>query len=225
MSDRATKLISAPRIIAIAMSISVVSAAAGSTTDHRKNSAVESVVIGEQHWMKSNMAVTRFRNGALIQRVNDASAWTAAGLARTPAYAVYDNRYAPPANWGLLYNFAAVTDPRGICPAGWRVPNNRDWQKLEAYLGAGAGAAKALKADRGWPGNYDGTNVTGFAGLPAGWRTQTGIYYLANRIAYFWTADLSPDGTVLSHMLFDEERPIFRIGYNPGMGQSLRCIK
>ena len=225
MSDRATKLIPTPRVVLIALAISVFPAGAGATADDRGDAALESVVIGDQRWMKHNMAVTRFRNGAPIQRLGDATAWTAAGQAGTPAYTVYDNKSAPPAKWGLLYNFAAVTDPRGICPVGWRVPNNRDWQKLETHLGGGAGAAKALKADFGWPGNYNGTNATGFAGLPAGWRTQNGIYYLANRIAYFWTADLSANGTVLSHMLFDAERPIFRIGYNPGMGQSLRCIK
>ncbi len=140
------------------------------------------------------------------------------------AYATYANQMPPPAKWGLLYNFAAVTDDRGICPEGWRVPDNRDWRELEDFLGGGAQATKALKAAEGWPGKYAGSDSTGFAALPAGWRTQEGIFFLAGRIGYFWTSEKSPDGTVMSHMVFDVERPMFRIGYDLGMGQSLRCI-
>ncbi len=213
-------------VIAAALLFCVPSAAyrADASVAEGQNGPVASVMIGEQRWMKQNMTATTFRNGDPIMRLTEAASWADAGRAKTPAYTTYANQPMPPANWGLLYNFAAVTDPRGICPIGWRVPNNRDWRQLEAFLGGGAGAARALKADDGWPGGLDGSNITGFAALPAGWRTQDGIFYLANRIAYFWTSDLSPDGTVVSHMLFDTERPMFRIGYNPGMGQSLRCI-
>ena len=187
-------------------------------------SQIDSVKIGTQIWMKENYAGTSFRNGDPIARVVADATWTEAGKSGAAAYTTYSNQTQPRAKWGLLYNFAAITDKRGICPTGWRVPNNRDWQVLEAFLGGGAKAADALKADQGWPGPYNGSNSSGFSALPAGWRTQTGIFYLADRIGYFWTSDMSPDGTVLSHMVFDVARPIFRIGYNPGMGQSLRCI-
>jgi uncharacterized protein (TIGR02145 family) len=202
--------------------LSMASAQVLAATEDRTD--IERVNIGQQVWMTRNLDVTTFRNGDPIPRIEDASAWANAGRTKTPAFTTYDNQSPPPENWGLLYNFAVITDPRGICPVGWRVPNNADWRELEAFLGGGAGAAKALKASDGWPGESNGSNETGFAALPAGWRTQDGIFYLANRIAYFWTSDLSPDGTVVSHMLFDVERPMFRIGYNPGMGQSLRCI-
>ncbi|WP_411292122.1 fibrobacter succinogenes major paralogous domain-containing protein [Sphingorhabdus sp.] len=185
---------------------------------------IQSVTIGTQTWMKENYAGTSFRNGDPIPRVADASSWAEAGRSDTAAYTTYANQVTPPKNWGLLYNFAAINDARGICPEGWRVPNNRDWQALEVFLGGGSQATAALKATQGWSGTTGGANTSGFGALPAGWRTQDGIFYLAGRIGYFWTRDLSPDGTVLSHMVFDVDRPIFRIGYNPGMGQSLRCI-
>jgi uncharacterized protein (TIGR02145 family) len=185
---------------------------------------IESVTIGSQTWMKENYAGIRFRNGDPIRRLADTAAWAEAGRNGTAAYTTYSNQTPPPAKWGLLYNFAAITDPRGICPEGWRVPDNRDWRTLEDYLGGGFEAAKALKATEGWPGAKGGSNTSGFGALPAGWRTQEGVFYLAGRIGYFWTSDLSSDGTVLSHMVFDVERPMFRIGYDPGMGESLRCI-
>lgn len=186
--------------------------------------SIPSIKIGSQVWMKENYAGTRFSNGDPVALVTDASAWAEAGRAGAAAYTTYSNQPSPPTKWGLLYNFAAITDQRGICPKGWRVPNNRDWRALEDFLGGGAQATKALKAAEGWPGSNAGDDSTGFAALPAGWRTHDGIFYLAGRIGYFWTSERSPDGTVVSHMVFDVERPIFRIGYNPGMGQSLRCI-
>ncbi|MGC6399016.1 fibrobacter succinogenes major paralogous domain-containing protein [Sphingomonas sp. FW199] len=186
--------------------------------------AIENVRIGTQVWMRENYAGTTFRNGDPIALATEDAAWVAAGQSGVPAYTTYANQVPPPAKWGLLYNFAAITDERGICPEGWRVPDNRDWRTLEDFLGGGAQAAKALKAAEGWPGRYAGSDSTGFGALPAGWRTQKGTFFLAGRIGYFWTRDRSADGTVLSHMVFDVERPIFRIGYDPGMGQSLRCI-
>lgn len=185
---------------------------------------IPSVEIGTQVWMAENYAGTRFRNGDPIALVTDNAAWAEAGRSGVAAHTTYANQVPPPAKWGLLYNFPAVTDERGICPEGWRVPNNRDWRTLEDFLGGGAGAAKALKASDGWPGDNAGDDSTGFAALPSGWRTQDGTFFLAGRIGYFWTVEMSSDGTVMSHMVFDVERPIFRIGYNPGMGQSLRCI-
>lgn len=154
---------------------------------------IESVTIGTQVWMRENYAGTRFRNGDPIALVTDDAAWAEAGRNGVAAYTTYSNQMPPPSKWGLLYNFAVVTDERGICPEGW-------------------------------PGKYAGSDSTGFAALPAGWRTQEGSFYLAGRIGYFWTNERSLDGTVMSHMVFDVERPMFRIGYDPGMGQSLRCI-
>lgn len=218
----------ANKIIAMTMAPAAVAASmqqrAAATENAHVRTEVEAITIGEQRWMKRNMATTKFRNGDPISRQDKGTAWADAARTATPAYTSYDNQMPPPPYWGLLYNFAAVTDRRGICPAGWRVPNNQDWRQLEAYLGGGTGAAKALKAVEGWGPAQAGSDATGFGALPAGWRTQDGIFYLAGRIAYFWTSDLSPDRTVVSHMLFDDPRPMFRIGYNPGMGQSLRCI-
>jgi uncharacterized protein (TIGR02145 family) len=44
----------------------------------------------------------------------------------------------------------AIADPRGLCPAGFRIPTDADWNALEAFLGR-AEAAYGLKARSGWP--------------------------------------------------------------------------
>lgn len=184
----------------------------------------DSVQIGSQTWMRHNLAVTRFRNGDEVPQIVGSSAWAQAGRAGTPGWSYYQNTVSPPENWGPLYNYAAVNDSRGLCPLGWRVPNNTDWRQLETTLGGGGGAAASLKAQTGWPTQGAGTNRSGFGALPAGFRTQRGEFFLGRRVAYFWSLGQARDGTTTAHMLFDDMRPLFRIAYDPAMGMSLRCI-
>jgi uncharacterized protein (TIGR02145 family) len=191
--------------------------------------APPTVTIGEQVWLARNLAVTTFRNGDAIPRITGAEAWAAAGRAGRPAQSAYDNDEARAAREGLLYNYAAIRDSRGLCPAGFRIPTDADWNVLEATLGKDV-AATRMKARSGWPltetgapGN--GSDDVGFSGLPAGFRTQRGEFFLGGRVAYFWSlTELSPT-TTTAHMLFDYDPTIFRIAYDKAMGMSVRCLK
>jgi uncharacterized protein (TIGR02145 family) len=188
----------------------------------------ETVTIGKQVWLARNLAVTRFANGDPIPRVTDSDDWAAAGAAGQPAQSAYDNAEARVARDGLLYNYAAIRDPRRLCPVGFRIPDDNDWATLEAALGKDVAAAK-LKAAQYWPntetGPGNGTDDVGFGGLPAGFRTQRGDFFLGDRVAYFWSlTELSPT-TTTAHMLFDYDPKIFRIAYDKAMGMSVRCLK
>jgi uncharacterized protein (TIGR02145 family) len=194
-----------------------------------KTLAPATITIGDQVWLARNLAVTSFRNGDPIPRITDAAAWAAAGRAGRPAQSAYDNDEARLSRDGLLYNYAAIRDARGLCPAGFRIPTDADWNRLEAALGKDV-AATRLKARSGWPvtesgapGN--GSDDVGFGGLPAGFRTQRGEFFLGGRVAYFWSlTELSPT-TTTAHMLFDYDPKIFRIAYDKAMGMSVRCLK
>ena len=190
------------------------------------------VTIGAQVWLARNLAVTRFANGDPIPRITDDSSWAAAGRTGQPAQSAYDNDDTRAAREGLLYNYAAIADPRGICPPGFRIPTDADWNALEAFLGR-AQSAYRLKARNGWPkseegagaGASGGSDDVGFGGLPAGFRTQRGAFFLGGRVAYFWSlTELSPT-TTTAHMLFDYDRKLFRIEYDKAMGMSVRCLK
>ncbi len=125
----------------------------------------------------------------------------------------------------MLYNYAAITNKRGSCPSGFRIPDNSDWRTLEATLGNGGAASAALKTATGWPEGDRGTNSSGFAALPAGFRTQRGDFFLGERVAYFWSSDREADNSTTAHMLFDDQRPLFRIQYSVAMGMSVRCLQ
>lgn len=182
------------------------------------------VSIGQLDWMSLNVDTAKFQNGDAVPIIEDAGAWAEAGKSSRPAMTFYSGAGKIPSEWGRLYNYAAIMDARGLCPVGWRVPDDGDWAELESDLGLPS-AGRRLRSRSGWPPGGEGSDTIGFEAFPAGFRTQRGDYFLANRVAYFWSAtEVSPTETT-AHMLFDYDDKIFRIIYNKAMGMSLRCVR
>jgi uncharacterized protein (TIGR02145 family) len=97
----------------------------------------------------------------------------------------YDNDPANCDKYGRLYDWAtAMSLPpgcnenscssqiqskhRGICPNGWHIPSNADWDKLMEFVGGISTAGTKLKAKSGWDGNGNGTDDYDFSALPGG---------------------------------------------------------
>lgn len=173
-----------------------------------------SVTIGSQVWSSKNLDVATYRNGDPIPQVIDSLEWT--NLAEG-AWCWYKNDSATYAStYGRLYNWYAVTDPRGLAPQGWHVATESDWNKLIIGIdpqadtscpygcspepGASCGsqsytAGGALKNTYGWNSPNEGaTNSSGFAALPGGRRGflfNPSWYFEAifddlNNIGYWW---------------------------------------
>ncbi len=101
------------------------------------------VTIGNQTWTKSNLNVSRYRNGDPIPQVQDPSQW--ANLT-TGAWCYYNNDPANGLIYGKLYNWYAVNDPRGIAPIDWHVPSDAEWTILTDFLGGINVAGGKMKA-------------------------------------------------------------------------------
>jgi uncharacterized protein (TIGR02145 family) len=112
--------------------------------------AQESIKIGSQTWMKKNLDTDRFANGEVIAEAKTDEEWDSVGNYQEPAWCYYDNDPANGAKYGRLYNWFAVADPRGLCPAGWHVPSDEEWTKLEDYLGGRNVAGNKLKSIQFW---------------------------------------------------------------------------
>ena len=66
---------------------------------------------------------------------------------------------------------------KGICPEGWHLPTNEEWDKLFRFVDGDTGtespyesktAGKYLKATTGWNEDGNGTDQYGFSALPGG---------------------------------------------------------
>lgn len=113
----------------------------------------------------------------------------------------------------------------GICPPGWHLPTNTEWNTLVTEVGGDSTAGKILKSKTGWYNNGNGTDGGGFSALPAGLRNYDGYFIDNGYGAYFWSATAN-DGNYASFMnlyhSLDSASQLNRYKYN---AFSVRCIK
>lgn len=92
--------------------------------EYLKPFSAPSVKIGNQTWMSQNLTVTKFRNGDPIPEAITKDEWEKAGDNSQPAFCYYNNDPSTAKIHGVLYNWYAVNDTRGLAPEGWRVPSH-----------------------------------------------------------------------------------------------------
>ena len=188
------------------------------------------VEIGSQCWMEENLKVERYRDGSNIPTGLSDAAWQAA---TTEAFAVYDNDTANKATYGLLYNWYAVADARGLCPTGWHVPTDAEWTQLTDHLGGTSVAGGQMKttgtlgAGTGlWQApNTDATNSSGFSGLPGGLRFIFGSFTFQGDYGYWWSSSEDSANDAWIRRLYYGGGGADRYGANKHYGFSVRCLR
>ena len=136
------------------------------------------VQIGNQCWMKSNLRTTHYADGSPVQY---ASFYYACH---------YDNLSA--SSYGYQYSGSAAmknaassnanpSGVQGVCPNGWHLPSKAEWNQLVNYVGSqsqylcGSSGIAAALATSGWgdPGSShtcsigrNANNATGFSARP-----------------------------------------------------------
>ena len=147
----------------------------------------QTVTIGTQTWTTKNLDVATFRNGDAIPQAKTDEEWYAAGNNKQPAWCYYKNNTANGTKYGKLYNWYAVNDARGLAPVGYHIPTDTEWTKLSDYLG-GEDSAEKMKSLSGWLYNGNGTNSSGFSGLPGGYRSDLGDFGFVGYFGNWWSA-------------------------------------
>jgi len=162
----------------------------GTVTDYEGN-IYNTVEIGEQTWMAENLRSTTFNDGTPIDLVTDHAAWT---VQENAGYSWYKNNSD---FFGSLYNWHVVG--AGIlCPTGWHIPTDDEWNILIDYFGGEDIAGNKLKE----PGvihwsslNSLSTNESGFTALPGGYRNYIGTFAGMKQLGYWWTGSSGTDDT------------------------------
>jgi uncharacterized protein (TIGR02145 family) len=193
-------------------------------TDQDGNS-YNTVVIGTQIWMAKNLNVNHFRNGDPIPEKEDAAGWRQAAKDGTPAWCYYNTDPVDGRGYGKLYNWYAVSDPRGIAPDGWHIASGSDWAALADSLGDENIAGLKMKATDSWDNNGNGTNESGFSGLPCGSRFTDGAFYNFGQYGYWWSTSESSDLNAWYRFLYCDDGFIGKYDDAKGCGFSVRCVR
>lgn len=185
---------------------------------------IETVKIGDQIWAKENLNVDHFRNGDEIFEAKTEEDWNNAGEMGRAAWCYFDNDSLNGKKYGKLYNYYAVTDERGLAPAGTHIATDEEWTKLSSFLGGDDIAGIKLKSTKGWAGKGNGDNSSGFNAMPGGYRYFSGIFFNAGQDGSWWTATQSGEGYALLRYLYSANTNIFSNKLNFKLGLSVRCV-
>ena len=196
------------------------------------------VLIGDQCWFEENLRSENYENGDAIPAGLSDSEWTSTTSGATAVYGegssacftdTPDGDACDEAwslnEYGRLYNWYAMDDVRGLCPSGWHVPTDGEWTVMTDFLGGESVAGGQMKTTYGWYNGGNGTNSSGFSGLPGGYRNFNDGYFLdAGNNGYWWSA--SPSGSVAWYRSLNYiSENVFRYNLNRRYGFSVRCVR
>lgn len=188
------------------------------------------VKIGTQYWMAANLATTRYNDGTPITRMDDAEMWTNNGTTRTDAYCYPNGESANVGRYGLIYNYYAVATNK-LCPEGWHVPTIDEIRMTIELLGGEDIAGDRMKSDSGWKYKgeenpaYQGTNSSGFNGLPAGSREDNGAYWQFESYGYWWSSSAVGASQANGFYLYYNRPTVYVTSPQQRTGYSVRCIR
>lgn len=226
------------------------SACTGVPTVTHGGKIYNSVQIGMQCWLRESMdvgtridAATTQTNNAVVEKWcydNDTMNCNVyGGLYQWAEMVQYLNGATNTTNWSPV----PTGNVQGICPTGWHIPKQSEWNTLITYLGgmtlaggpmksAGYGESVVVCPIRvvGWTWNipnHGATNSSGLSMLPGGWydRVAFGFRGYANLT---WTAS-QPTGANQTVALyfgttFVATNMLGGQGYKT-TGYSVRCLK
>lgn len=182
--------------------------------------------IGNRIWMLSNLRTTRFQTGDYIPVIESNEEWEEYGEKEVPACCWYNNQAEGMARYGLLYNWFAVHDSRGLAPAGWSIPTEQDLKDLIASQGGPFIAGRKLKSRNGWSHFGSGNNSSGFSAQPTGGRGAMGSFLDFGDYANWWLRDTPSEREAyfLSLTFVDSNAQIQKDGFKAS-GLAVRCVR
>ncbi|MEA3443998.1 MAG: FISUMP domain-containing protein, partial [Bacteroidota bacterium] len=202
------------------------------------------ILIGHQCWMAENLKTSHYSTGDSITYINSNYNWETLSTI-DKAYCHYNNSSSYGNTYGALYTWAAAMNGapasgsglnrvQGVCPAGWYLPAERDWEELADYINLQngyyerdmwfwKGVGGHLKSTTNWYYYGIGTDDYGFSGQAAGKRDYKGQFSLLTESGYWWTASQTNSDLARVRKLFYRNDNFFNFDHKKENGFSVRC--
>ena len=188
------------------------------------------VLIGDQCWFSENCRYLPVVSPSSEESETESYYYVYGYEGTDVATAQATENYA---TYGVLYNWPAVMT-EGICPTGWHMPSDEEWQILEISLGMsesnamelgfrGTDEGAQMKSISGWFNNGNGTNTSGFNSKPGGLLPGIGFYGLELH-GFWWTSTVTENNYLARQLVFGDDT-ISRQYEDPIVGFSARCVK
>ena len=141
----------------------------GTFTDARDQNVYKKVHIGSQTWMAQNLGWDGGNGSLGVCYGNSSDTCLKYGRLYTWSQAV---GLADSCNGGVCANQIAAVQ-QGVCPSGWHLPSNTEWETLVNFASGTQAPGTALKASVDWIG-ATGVDTYGFSALPGGQNDYNG---------------------------------------------------
>ena len=182
-------------------------------------------IIGTQVWMAENLKTTKYRNGDLIGTTSPATA-NISGITNPKYQWSYGGNENNVATYGRLYTWFTVTDSRGVCPTGWHLPSDAEWDILSAYLGVNAGGKMKETGSTHWGSpNVGATNESGFTALSAGSLVGGVFYDLGGAGGGWWSSSQYSADLAWYRACGVTHADLYKSYTSKQTGWSVRCLK
>ena len=214
--------------------------------DQRDGRVYRTVKIRDQIWMAENLAYMPY----VSELISDSGIWVYGYDGKSTDWAQGLQNYKV---FGCLYSWTVAMDisndyrsslwngsdslHQGICPDGWHLPSDEEWQTLEDNIDTNpdfdrtderrnsGNAGDKLKADSVWDENMEGSNEYKFDALPSGIRYYTGFFHKINTYGYFWTSTEEYANSAIYRYVRDSSDATFRGFPSKRIGMPVRCLK
>lgn len=207
------------------------------------------VLIGNQCWMKENLKTTHFSNGTAL--TDGSNAGDISGDYTTKYHFDYFDNPTNTEVVGKLYTWAAVVNGtsgsnsipsgiQGVCPVGWHVPSDEEWKILEGEADSqfgypdaewdgtgyrGFDAALNLKSTYLWSIVGGGTDLSGFSAFPGGLRLPNGTFYNSSLTGGWWSSTVQTGPNIWLRIFNYLNDDSYRTSNNKSYGHYVRCLK
>lgn len=212
----------------------------------------ETVLIGDQLWLRESLITTKYTDGSLIKSNLSALEWE---NTNEGAFTIYDHSLVNGIDsegdmiekYGVLYNWYAIQDERKICPEGLDVADNDDWSELISFVSESSNeSANSLKTRRQinsplgdpwateehprWDENTEhyGKDEVNFTALPMGFANENKIYQRIGESVNWWSKtpfSAFPSNSVSGVSLISNSGDVRADLVNRNYGLGVRCVK
>jgi len=191
--------------------------------DDRDKKIYKWVKIGEQVWMAENLKYvasgSRCGNGTTLSTADNPTCDTYGRL--------YDwiTALALSSSCNTTSCASKITGKhRGICPEGWHIPSNAEWNTL---INGDVDAGTKLKANSDSWNTNTGTDEFGFSALPGGYGNPSGSGSFVNfgNSGSWWSASEENASNAYYRYVLHNFSYVYSVGNTKTYLFSVRCVK